>query len=241
MRAVLFILLISSSGLIKAQEDWNLHAYGIGQNTMLLNKADSDSSTVLYRSTYAGAFGVGVNYYWNKKWGVGLDAIYSFQGQEKEYGLNDTLFIGIFENVKLQYLKIPVTARYRSDSDTRFRYRATFGPTVMVLVDATKKQTVPSKEAEGDAKSEFNQLNWGLFTSQGVQFKIGKKIWLNFDLIADWGISDAEDKDAVVRDLLFETSTLYPDDRPSTHNVTIGASFGAELILGKRTGVVRNR
>jgi hypothetical protein len=224
-----------------AQSDWNFNLYGVGQNTMLLNKADSDSNSVRYQASFGGAIGAGVTYHWTELWGIGLDVVYSFQGQRKEYGLNDTLFPGIYEDVKLQYVKIPVTARYRSDSDTRFQYRAAFGPTFMVLVNATKKQIVPAKEAEGDATDEYNLLNWGLYMSHGLQYKLGKRIWLTFDLTADWALSDAEDKDAVVTDLLFETTSLYPTDRPKTHNVTLGAAFGVELPLGSSKGVVRNR
>ena len=203
---------------------------------MLLNQADTDSSSVLYETTFGGGGGMGASHFWDVNWGMGLDITYSYQGQRKNYGLDDTTFFDGFVDVQLQYVKIPVTAMYRNDSDTRFRYTAALGPMLMFLLEGRRiySETEFYTEAAGDVTDEYNMVNWGLYTSHGIGYRLGEKIWLNLNFRADWAISDAENKSALIYNQLTQTADVYPADRPKTHNVILGASLGAQISFGPK-------
>lgn len=242
-RSLLILGLFITTLQLHAQKDWNFGFHTMGQITMLLNQADTDSGAVRYVTSYGGGGGADLHYFWHSKWGVGTGVDYSIQGQKKDYGLNDSTFVDAFNTVELHYLKFPFTIRYRTDSDVRFSYNAAFGPTVMALMRARRiyERSQFYAYVEGDVKDEYSALNWGLFMSHGVAYRVGKKILLTMDFYGDWALSDAEKKDAAVYDFLNDVTTVYPEDRPKTHNVVLGAAIGLEIPLGASNTVVRNR
>lgn len=235
LRSITLGTLLTFSFLtISAQNGVHLDAFGIGQQTWMTNKADADSSNIAFRNTFGYSAAAGISYVFDDYLGIGLDAIYSKQGQNTEAIFSDTiLLLGVFEETSLTMLKLPVTMRFYSDRDARFHYRAAIGPQLNILLSA--KRIYPATpfydELSGDVKEQFKTVSLALTTSHGVAFRASKWVKIFLDLRADYALGDAEKKDEVFRDIFTGTISRFPDNRPKTHNATLGLSLGFSYLL----------
>ena len=72
---------------INAQQGFSVNIKGAPQFSFLQNKDDNNASDYDQRATFNVGFGVGAGYNFTKNIGVGVDALYSLQGQR--YTLNN--------------------------------------------------------------------------------------------------------------------------------------------------------
>src|ERR1700674_736575 len=92
-----------------AQQGFSLSVKGIPQFSFLQNKDDNNNNNYSTKATFNASFGLGAEYGFNNHFGVGIDALYSLQGQR--YVLNNIEY-----NQKVNYIKVPVYFTYNSDA-----------------------------------------------------------------------------------------------------------------------------
>src|ERR1700730_16634417 len=104
-------LLIAGLAVSKAnaQQGFSLSIKGTPQFSFLQNKDDNNNINYSRKATFNASFGLGADYGFNNHFGVGIDALYSLQGQR--YNLNNIEY-----NQKVDYLKVPVYFTYNSDA-----------------------------------------------------------------------------------------------------------------------------
>ena len=92
-KVFLFTLLIAGLSIYKAnaQQGFSLSVKGNPQFSFLQNKDDNNNSNYSTKATFNAAFGLGGEYGFNNHYGVGIDVLYSLQGQR--YILNNIEYI----------------------------------------------------------------------------------------------------------------------------------------------------
>jgi hypothetical protein len=102
------------------------------QSTWLLNQDDSDAGPELdYEVTWGFAGGISASYNFNDQLGVGLDVLYSNQGQKykgTQSGISYTA------KATLNYLKLPLLFRFNSDPNSVVQFNAFLGPQFSFLL-----------------------------------------------------------------------------------------------------------
>ena len=85
---------------INAQQGFSVSIKAVPQFSFLQNKDNNNASNYSQKATFNAGFGVGAGYNFTNNLGVGLDALYSLQGQR--YALNNVKY-----NQKNEYIKHP--------------------------------------------------------------------------------------------------------------------------------------
>lgn len=194
-----------------AQEGFNVSVKGVPQFTFLQNSDDSDNGALSKKATFNTKFGIGAGYNFTENMGVGLDAMYSFQGQKYE-------ILGVETQQKLEYVKIPVYFSYNTDATQLVSFYGKIGPQLSLLTNAEFKSDVaPTKENKG----AYKNVIFGGMAEVGAQFKIQPKLYLSTGINFDYDFTNAEDKDYIG----------YTPGRSNTNNMTVGLQVGLKYQL----------
>lgn len=208
------LLAALSTATVSAQQGLNLSVKAIGANSMMLNSDDSDAGDAFDRQfTLAPAFGLGVGYGFTDNLGVGLDVIYSMQGQRYK-SMGTELY------QKNSYLKIPLLFVYNTELSGSTSFIAKVGPQLGLLT-SSKLTDKDGNDILGDTKDSFNSTDFGAALSLGVGFNLGGNLRLSAALRGDYGFTNAEDEDAVG----------YPAGRAATNNLTTGVEVGLTYLF----------
>jgi len=133
-------------GSIWAQEGAiRIGAVLLPQSTWLLNQDDSDAGPELdYKSTWGFAGGVSASYNFTDYLGVGLDVLYSNQGQKYKGTKSGITYTA---KTTLNYLKLPLLLRFNSDPNSVVQFSAFLGPQFSFLLSYNdRKETNPPTE-----------------------------------------------------------------------------------------------
>ncbi|GIV22811.1 MAG: PorT family protein [Bacteroidia bacterium] len=220
LRLVLLALLLT--GWAWAQEGtFKIGAAVLPQNTWLLNQDDSDAGPELdYEVTWGFAGGLTLGYNFTDYLGVGLDVLYSSQGQKYKgtvSGVNWTA------QTRLNYLKLPLLLRFNSDPNSPVQFSFFVGPQLNLLLSYTDKfeasssgvtstvetsgTTVTSTfvtggvtmtDKENLTASAYKKTSLGAAVGLGVGFKLTDELLLTLHFRGDYAFGDAENKDAKV-------------------------------------------
>ncbi len=127
------VLLIVGLTVLKsnAQQGFSLSAKAIPQFSFLQNKDDNNNTNYSTKATFNAGFGLGAEYGFNNHFGVGIDALYSLQGQR--YILNNIEY-----NQKVNYIKVPVYFTYNSDASKPISFIGKIGPQVSFLTEVCR-------------------------------------------------------------------------------------------------------
>src|SRR5690349_17096178 len=82
-----------------AQQGFSVSVKATPQFSFLQNKDDRNNNSIDQKATFNTNFGVGAGYNFTDKLGVGMDVVYSLQGQRKQIN-------GMTINQRLDYVKI---------------------------------------------------------------------------------------------------------------------------------------
>ncbi len=196
---------------VNAQEGFNVSVKGVPQFTFLQNSDDSDNGALSQKATFNTKFGIGAGYNFTENMGVGLDAMYSFQGQKYE-------ILGVESQQKLEYVKIPVYFSYNTDATQLVSFYGKIGPQLSLLTNAEyKNDLVPTKENKGAYKTAI----FGGMAEVGAQFKIQPKLYLSTGINFDYDFTNAEEKGYVD----------YISGRSNTNNMTVGLQVGLKYQI----------
>lgn len=206
-------------GSVWAQQGaFRVGALLLPQSTWLLNQDDSDAGPELdYESTWGFAGGLSTSYNFTDYLGVGLDVLYSSQGQKykgKQGGINYTA------KTTLNYLKLPLLLRFNSDPNSAVQFSAFLGPQFSFLLSYRDRAeaTVPLlgtnvMEVTG---TEYSLTVGGLTDKEeltapiykgflpgavlgfGIGIKPTDELLISLHIRADYAFGDAENKDAKV-------------------------------------------
>ncbi|MBK7248590.1 MAG: PorT family protein [Flavobacteriales bacterium] len=195
-----------------AQKGLSFSVKTMAENSWMLNKDDMDSDDLNYRFTFAPAVGLGIGYGITDHFGLGVDGILSFQGQR--YKVDDAVFIQ-----RNNYLKIPLMFIYNTNSEKFVSIVLKAGPQIGILM-GSKLLDEDLDKINGDTKSNYEDLDFGVMLNAGVAFRISDVFRINAGLRGDFGFGNTENEDRLG----------YPADRASTHNLTTGLELGVSYF-----------
>lgn len=202
-----------SATTVSAQEGLNLSVKGIGQTSWMLNADNSDASTFDYKTTIVPAFGLGVGYGLTDRMGVGLDVLYSMQGQRSEVS-------GAEFFQRNDYLKIPLMFTWNTDPSKGTMFLAKVGPQLGLLT-GSKLENGDGETLVDDTKDSYMSTDFGAMLSLGASFRLTENLRLNTSLRGDYMFTNAEDEDAAG----------YTAGRAATNNATGGLEVGLTYFL----------
>lgn len=204
-------------GVGHAQKGLHAGLKGAPQSTWMFNGDDSDNANWLYVPTFRSSFGANFAWFFSDAVGLGVDVIYSNQGQRYEFNELE-LF------TKTRYLKIPVLFHYHSGFDGTAFFYLNAGPQFAILSSATGETDVPFLGPVGlDISENYSALNIGAVLALGSGFHLTDFLQLTVGIRLDAGFTDAEDKNGPF--------FAAQPNRPATYNVTGGLEIGVRYVL----------
>lgn len=216
---IAFVFVIGATGLM-AQQGLHMGLKGAPQSTWMFNGDDSDDAEWLFVPTFRASFGASFAYFFSDKAGLGIDLLYSAQGQKFE---NE----GFDAFTKLSYFKVPVLFHYHSNAESSALFYLNVGPQFSILTSGQTQTTLPIfGESSLTNSDDYESLNIGAVLALGAGFNLTDFLMLTTGLRFDFAFTDAENK----------SSGFYSqdNDRRPNHNATAGFEIGLRYVL--RTG-----
>lgn len=196
-----------------AQEGFSLSVKATPQLSFLQNQDDNDNNLIDRKATFNASFGIGAGYNFTKRLGVGMDVLYSLQGQR--YKIN-----GVETNQKVNYVKIPLYFSYNSDASKTISFIGKVGPQISILADS-KLTDKDGDKINPDTKDRYNNVIFGAMAAAGAQFKLNNKLYLTTMTRFDYDFTNAEDN----------SYRYYAAGRAKTYNMTTGLEVGLKYLL----------
>jgi outer membrane protein W len=211
--AALAIAALTVNNRVNAQQGLSLSVKATPQFSFLQNKDDNDNSNLEQKATFNTNFGIGAAYNFTPNAGVGLDVLYSLQGQRYKTGSTET-------NQKINYVKIPVYFAYNTDASRPVSFIGKVGPQLSILTDS-KLTDDDGNDIKSDTKDRYESVTFGGMAAAGVQFKLDKHLYLTTLARFDYDFINAED----------DSYASYPSGRANTYNMTTGLEVGLKYML----------
>jgi hypothetical protein len=233
MKKTILKLSIFASGIIipvvntNAQTGFQLGAQVIPQFSWLMNSDDKANTNYVYKSTFNAAFGITSQYGFNERMGIGLDVLYSFQGQR--YTLS-----GIERYRRVDYLKIPLTYVNNFSVSERLIFFYKIGPQLGILT-AAKLTDKDGNNIVSDEKAAYQNMEFGAMVSAGVAVELTEMLFLDASLRYDYGFTDAENKNYQHNFIsITGNGGTPPPNRAVTNNSTLGLAVGLRCLLNNK-------
>jgi outer membrane protein W len=206
------ILSVAAFNETFAQKGFSVSVKGTPHFSWLQNSDDNDNSSYNRKATFGTNFGIGAGYNFTNNLGIGMDALYSFQGQK--YELSGTEY-----RQKLQYLKVPVMFTYNTDATRKISFIGKVGPQLSFLTNSELSDNNGNKIA--DTKEQYKDVTFGAAAVAGAQYHLDKNLFLTTALRYDYDFTNAENKDYAG----------YAAGRSNTYNTTLGLEVGLKYML----------
>jgi hypothetical protein len=198
---------------VNAQQGFSVSVKGTPQFSFLQNSDDNDNNSYSRKATFNTNFGLGAGYNFDKYMGVGVDVLYSLQGQK--YDLNSTEY-----KQKINYVKVPVYFTYNSDASKIVSFIGKVGPQVSFLTDAKLTDKNSGKTLD-DTKDRFETATFGGAALAGAQFKVQPGLYVTTAVRFDYDFTNAENKNYY----------SYIPGRAKTYNSTAGLEVGLKYMI----------
>jgi Outer membrane protein beta-barrel domain len=196
-----------------AQQGFSVSVKATPQFSFLQNKDDRDNSSIQQKTTVNANFGIGAGYNFTPKLGIGLDVLYSLQGQRSE-------IIGKEINQRVHYVKIPAYFVYNNNPSKPVSFVGKIGPQVSILT-GSKLTDDNGNTLKSNTKDLYNNITFGGMLAAGAQFKLNRKLFLTTMARFDYDFTNAED----------DSFPYYPAGRDKTYNMTTGLELGLKYLL----------
>lgn len=160
--------------------------------------------------------GATLTYSFNPKWGVGADLKYSMEGVKT---MSENTLTTTIRDANLNYVRFqPKLIRFFGDLGDRIRPKIYVGPSVgfltggKIITDVEPKQGGAVITTESLSKDSYNKVDAGLFAGAGLNYRIGKAMWLNTDLNYNHGLVDVakSNVNSATRALSFNVGITFP-------------------------------
>lgn len=198
---------------VNAQQGFSVSVKGTPQFSFLQNKDDNNNNSYSRKATFNTNFGLGAGYNFTKYLGVGVDVLYSLQGQK--YDLSNVEY-----KQKINYVKVPVYFTYNSDASKIVSFIGKVGPQVSFLTDAKLTDNNSGKTVD-DTKDRYKTTTFGGAALAGVQFKVQPELYVTTAARFDYDFTNAEDKNYY----------SYAQGRAKTYNSTVGLEVGLKYMI----------
>jgi len=196
-----------------AQEGFSVSVKTNPQFSFLQNKDDRDNGSIQHNATVNANFGIGAGYNFTPKLGVGMDVLYSLQGQRYEID-------GMETRQKVNYIKIPVYFTYNGNPNKPISFIGKVGPQLSVLTNS-KLTDNNAHTLKSDTKDLYEDVTFGGMAAAGAQIKLKRRLYLSTMARFDYDFTNAED----------DSYPNYPAGRAKTYNITTGLEIGLKYML----------
>jgi hypothetical protein len=221
-RCFIVLAAISINGMtdtVSAQYGYQLGVEGAPQLSWLVNKDDESSKFFNPQTTMNGSIGIMYEYEFTKNIGLGVDAIYSVQGQNYQ-------FSGIEFSRRVSYCKIPVMFCFNPEIGPGMRLIGKIGPQLGILSSAELIDNNGVAIIKDQTKAYQNN-DYGGVVMGGFGFGITNQLYTDLLLRYDYSFSNAEDVNKNVNinnpnPPFVSSIRTEPQVRAETHNKTIG-------------------
>lgn len=232
MRKLVLNVVLFTTGIlitfnkVEAQKGLQIGFEANPQVSYLLSADDMDSKLYAGKSAVNGHFGFSGQYGFTEKIGIGLNVLYSFQGDLYEWK-------GVERLKSLQYLKIPLMFSLNLPINDNVCFVGKIGPQLNILADA-RLYNEDRKIVENNYTAAFADFDFGGMISTGFAYKFNDHVSVDGAVRFDSGFTDAEDKDFKLNihdpsDLINPSPASSP--RGNAYNMTVGLTFGVRYTF----------
>lgn len=214
---------------VKAQQGLHLGVQGTPHLSWLMNKDNTKNPDFEYVPTYSGSAGITSQFGFTEDMAVGLDVLYSMQGQRFKLS-------GVESYKKVDYVKIPVMFVYNYKSSDMITMSYKIGPQLGILANA-KLTDKNGNNIVSDQKAAYQKAEFGAVASAGVGIKLMEKMFLDIAIRYDYGFTNAEDNDFVTHinhPLTPGVGNGLSTTRSTTNNSTVGLTVGFRWLCSKQ-------
>jgi hypothetical protein len=128
--------------------------------------------------------GVALVYSATERFGIGLDAKYSFEGGKYSFNNQNT-------TADLNYFRVPLKAIYFFGKyGNRVRPKVYVGPSFGFLAGGKTKIESSAAKIEVESKDYYESFDFGVTAGAGLNVRLARNTWFNGDLSYLHGISD---------------------------------------------------
>lgn len=142
-------------------------------NADLLNSLNKET-------TFKSNFGVGAEYNFTDNYGIGMDVLYSLQGQKYRVTILEV-------QQKLSYVKVPIYFSYYADPNKTASFYGKIGPQIGFLTSAR----YTGFGLKPNNKFMYKDVVIGAMANAGVQFRLSDQLFLQTGLYFDYDLSNA--------------------------------------------------
>jgi hypothetical protein len=210
--AGLLIVAALVTNQLKAQHNFSVRVFGAPQFGFLQNKDDMKKAGFDSKARFNTAFGVGCAYSFTKKAALGLDVLYSLQGQRFDINGKDSV-------QKQNYFKIPVYFEFMADASGPVCFVGKIGPQLSIL--ASSKREPDKGSFSTNTRDWYKSVTVGGMAGAGAQFRLRRKLFLTTMGRFDYDFTNAEDRG----------HKYWRGDRNNTYNMTAGLEIGLRYQL----------
>lgn len=227
--AIVATTIIMSTERAIAQKGLLIGTEGTPQMSWIMNQDDQDNDKFEFKNTLSASFGISGQYGFTQNLGIGLNALYSFQGQQ--FKLN-----GIERIKKVEYLKIPLMFTYNYEFNSVVKFIGKIGPQLDLLTNA-RLTDVDGNNIVGNHKEAYEDFDIAGVISLGAGYKIADNLFLDTSVRFDYAFTDAENKDYNKNinnpgELIFTNGYSYPvNNRKIANNMTSGLTVGIRYLI----------
>lgn len=245
MRRFILCLLLGTflSGTLIAQKGFKIGGFVLPQAVWLMNQDDAALSEAQYQLEPLGGMGVGLQLGYNTttNFGVRLNVLYSQQGGK--YSFLNQGGNRVSKTTRLGYLEVPLMIGVNSNHQFNKIIFALYGGVQLGVLataneyDDNTEFQIPISDLTDTYPTllqAYSDMDLSFVADAGIDVKLNYDLMLNLHLRLNYGLQDAEDKDAFVRinDQGNVRTTSYWDfirdmnNRGITRNVNLGLMIG---------------
>lgn len=224
-RAGIFAICMMPLAFVSAQQSFLVGVQGTPHMSWLMNQDDRDNASFKYLPTFTGSFGITSQFNFTPNTGIGLDALYSYQGQRYELS-------GIERFRMVEYVKIPLMLVYSYEVTPGVMLIGKIGPQAGMLVNA-RLLDKDGDRIVSDHKNAYEDFELSGVAVGGAGFKLSDNLFFDALLRFDYGFTDAEDKDYKpnVNNPTVSNEGKITTNRAVTNNSTAGVTIGIRYLV----------
>jgi Outer membrane protein beta-barrel domain len=215
--AALLLAALTVNKKANAQQGFSLSVKATPQFSFLQNADDRDNAAINHKATFNGNFGIGAGYNFTPALGVGIDVVYSLQGQKYNFTGSES---GKQIDQKVNYVKVPVYFTYTLNPDKAVSFIGKVGPQISFLT-SSKLTDNNGNTIKSNTNDQYKDVTYGGMAAAGAQFKLEQKLFLTTMARFDYDLSNAEN----------QNNSSIPAGRAKTHNMTAGLEIGLKYML----------
>jgi hypothetical protein len=253
---ILLTLLLSISET-KAQSGLQL---GLRFNPEFTGYSNSNDAQAGDEQHYAShfthlSFGAGAIYNFNTKCGIGVDILFSREGQaysgtfngkpvrsdtysavvERQISLNGIIIAGDYVALaELNYIKVPIMFSLTTDNTQPFFLSLMVGPQIEFLHGVAQEVNAEDLDYPNSSVTPadlYNSVTLSGVLAVGASYNVSSHWIFSARLRFDYGFTDAEKKDVMVSYSGAPAVRFYSTDRSAVHSETAGLLLGVDFKL----------